>query len=27
MSQTFHGSCLCGTLRYRMSSPPRAFSH
>ncbi|MDF5996336.1 GFA family protein [Pseudomonas aeruginosa] len=27
MSQTFHGSCLCGALRYRLSSPPRALSH
>ncbi|KSR17162.1 methyl-accepting chemotaxis protein [Pseudomonas aeruginosa] len=27
MSHTFHGSCLCGALHYRLSSPPHALSH
>ncbi|XEG75226.1 GFA family protein [Pseudomonas sp. abacavir_1] len=27
MSETFHGSCLCGHIRYQLSTPPKAVSH
>ncbi|MCJ1886625.1 GFA family protein [Pseudomonas sp. LA21] len=27
MTESFQGSCLCGTIRYELLSPPRALSH
>ncbi|MCY1265582.1 Glutathione-dependent formaldehyde-activating enzyme [compost metagenome] len=27
MPELFHGSCLCGAVAYRLSTPPKALSH